>query len=340
MKAAVVGAGAIARQHLGCLRTLPGVDTAAVCDLSPAVAESVAERFELPAWFTNYEVLLSDVRPDVVHVTTPPGSHYALALAALRAGAHVVVEKPIASRPEEISALIDAARKHERLLIEDYNYLFNSPIRQIAAHIERGEFGAVTHVDAFICVDSGGNPQAPAPGLPGGTISDYLPHLAALAHFFVGAHVDVCADWRTTVGSAAAPDELRALVAGERGSATLGFSARSQPDGFWVQVYGTRMRAVANLYAARLTMDRLRDIPRPLQALVNSLNEARDLRRSAVGSLWQKIAGGPGTYEGLWRLLREIYASLQAGSPPPITLSDVASVNALSYAVHERGKLV
>ena len=50
MKAALIGAGQIARQHLTCLKTLPGVELTAICDLSPATAEAVAERYGVPAW--------------------------------------------------------------------------------------------------------------------------------------------------------------------------------------------------------------------------------------------------------------------------------------------------
>ena len=94
MKAALIGAGHIARQHLACLRELPGVEVSSVCDLSPATAEAAAERFHVPTWFTDSGTMLESIRPDVVHVTTPPTSHFLLAKAALEAGAHVIVEKP------------------------------------------------------------------------------------------------------------------------------------------------------------------------------------------------------------------------------------------------------
>ena len=76
MKAALIGAGQIARQHLTCLKTLPGIELAAVCDLSPATAEAAAERCGIQAWFTDHRDMLEKARPDVVHVTTPPISHF------------------------------------------------------------------------------------------------------------------------------------------------------------------------------------------------------------------------------------------------------------------------
>ena len=94
MKAALIGAGQIAKQHLSCLKTLPGVELAAICDLSPATAEAAAERYGIRAWFTDHRAMLEKARPDVVHVTTPPTSHFRPAMDSLDAGAHVIVEKP------------------------------------------------------------------------------------------------------------------------------------------------------------------------------------------------------------------------------------------------------
>ena len=84
VKAALIGAGQIARQHLTCLKTLPGVELAAICDLSPAAAEAAAERYGIRAWFTDHRAMLEKVRPDVVHVTTPPTSHFGLAMDSRR----------------------------------------------------------------------------------------------------------------------------------------------------------------------------------------------------------------------------------------------------------------
>ena len=119
MRAAVIGAGFIARQHLACLRALPGVQTVGVCDLSPSLAESAAERFGIAEWYTNHRRMLDEARPDVVHIATPPGSHYALAIDSLEAGAHVIVEKPATVRYEELTHLIELARRKGRMLLED-----------------------------------------------------------------------------------------------------------------------------------------------------------------------------------------------------------------------------
>src|SRR5438132_5985401 len=133
MKAVLIGAGQIARQHLACLRELTGVEIAAVCDLSPAAAQCAAERFGVARWYTDHRAMLAEVRPDVVHVTTPPSSHSRLANDALQSGAHVFVEKPATETLEETRALTRAATAAGKSVVENHNYLFNRATREILA---------------------------------------------------------------------------------------------------------------------------------------------------------------------------------------------------------------
>src|SRR5262249_53575901 len=150
---ALIGAGQIARQHLSCLQTLPGVEVSAVCDLSAAVAECAAERQGIPAWFTDYRVMLREIKPDVVHVTTPPTSHFRLAADSLEAGPHVMVERRGTASLHELLELAGKAERAGLELVEDYNYLYNAASLEIDRRIESGVFGAVVHVEATICLD-------------------------------------------------------------------------------------------------------------------------------------------------------------------------------------------
>jgi predicted dehydrogenase len=337
MKAALIGAGHIARQHLACLRELPGVEVVGICDLSRAMAESAAERFGVTNWYTDSQAMLDAADADVVHVTTPPTSHYPLAKAALEAGAHVILEKPATVTFDQLGSLVDLARVKGRSLVEDYNYLYNKATRKILGLIESGEFGEVTHVEVFICLDIVGegsafaDPNAPHPCLfmAGGAIADFLTHLACLAHAFVGPHSKVSTSWSKRAPGPLPSDEMRALVVAERGTATLGFSAHTQPDSFWLRVYGTRMQATADLFETRLSLRKVRGGPKPLRPLFNSLDESKAIRRSAFGTLTRKLDGGPGSYEGLWALLAGTYQALGSGQSPPITPRQVVEVNRL-----------
>jgi predicted dehydrogenase len=341
VKAALIGAGQIARQHLACLKSLPGVDLVAICDLSAATAEAAAERYGSRAWFTDHRTMLEKARPDVVHVTTPPTSHFRLALDAIDASAHVILEKPATSSFEELEMLVRRAKDAGRNVVEDYNYLFNRAPQEILRRIGTGQFGAVTHVEVLICLDIFGsgfadsNSPHPALTLAGGAIADFLPHLASLAHFFVGRHRTAQAVWTKRKPSRLPFDEFRAVVEAERGTATLGFSSWSQPDAFWLRVYGERMQATANLFETRLTFDGPRNVPKPLRPFFSGLQEGKSIRRAALITLLRKFKS-PGTYEGLWELLAGTYRALANGSVLPVTASHMLEVNRMIEALKPR----
>jgi predicted dehydrogenase len=323
MKSALIGAGRIARQHLTCLQGLPDVAIAAVCDLSPAAAESAAERHGVPAWFTDHHKMLADVRPDVVHITTPAPSHYQLALDCVQAGAHIVVEKPITETFDELETLLRQADERQRVVIEDFNYLFNHATREIAARIASGELGAVAHVEIAICIS--------APG-PGG-IAEFLPHVASLAQLFVGPHRTAHTLWSRSSRSPGPADELRAQIDAERGTAALVCSVNAQPDAFWLRVYGGRMLATANLWETRLTFNRVRPGVAALGSALDGLEEGRTIRRSARRTLLGKFLGKPGGYEGLFELLARTYHALASGTDLPVTPRQMCEVNRLVQAL-------
>lgn len=340
MRVALIGAGQIARQHLSCLKTLPGVEIAGVCDLSPAVAESIAERYGVPAWFTNHAAMLEDVKPDVVHVTTPPTSHFRLAMDALQSGAHVLVEKPATATLAELEHLARYAGERQLVLTEDYNYVFNHATREIARWVDNGTLGAVVHVDVMMSLNLFGpggfadpNARHPALALAGGALADFLPHLASLAHRFIGAHRRAHAVWTKRRPSILPYDEVHAVVEGAHGTATLGFSATAQPDAFSLRVFGERAQASANLWETRLTLERLRDGPKPLQPLLNGLEEGRAVRRAAINTLMRKFKPGPGAYDGMWNLLAGTYDALARSTTLPVPIEHVLEVNRMVEAL-------
>jgi predicted dehydrogenase len=342
MRAALIGAGQIAHQHLACLSSSPGITLAGVCDLSRALAESAAEQYGAGAWFTDHRAMLREARPDVVHITTPPGAHFRLAMDALAAGAHVIVEKPITPGRAELDALLGSAAERGRIVVEDYNYLFNEPVRRIAELARSGELGEIVDVEVRIHSDildpghpfSDPNVPHPALALPGGAIADYLPHLASMAHLFAGPHRSVRSRWWKRAADSPLPhDEFRALVVAERGTATLSFSAGSRPEMFWVRVNGTRMRATADLYDMTLVLNRVRGGPRPLARVRDRLAEARDIRRATRRAFLRKFSARPGVFDGLWTLVSRTYEAARFGGEPPVSTRQIAEVNDLIAAL-------
>ena len=317
-----------------------------VCDLARSMAKYAADRYGSAAWFTDHQRMLAEARPEVVHITTPPASHFRLAQDCLNAGAHVFLEKPATVHFAEFTALRTLAEEKGRRLIEDYNYLFNEPVRELLDRVNRGELGEVVHVEVLMCLNVldkdypavDPNVHNPVLDLTGGVIADFLPHLASLAYYFCGPVSSVRTLWdKRTPDSPLPYDEMRAVLRGARATATLVFSAHSQPDAFRLTLSGSRGRATADIFEHRLTRASLRAVPKPLIPLFNALDEAKVIRRSAWRLLWRKLSGGPGAYEGLWLLVQRVYAAIASGAPSPISLEDMFEVNRLVDALKNEG---
>lgn len=341
MRSALVGTGAIARQHLACLSELPGVEIVGVCDVSRVSAEWAAERYGARAWFTDHREMLARSRPEVVHITSPVTTHLALATDALDAGAHVFIEKPITVGQEDLDRLLAHAARAGRSVIEDYNYLFNPPVLGLLELIEQRALGEILHADVILCLDILGpgrgfvDPDAPHPALslPGGPIGDFVPHLAALVERVVGAHRSVQTMWTDERRGDGRRSELQALVAADAGSASVRFSDRSRPQHFSVRVSGTEMTASAIISGRRLVVERPPQWRRPLLTARRAMAETVESARAAMRSPWERLAGLPGLYMGMWTLIERTYAALESGETLPVSPQQIRDVNRLRFEI-------
>src|SRR5262245_24892111 len=335
LRAALIGTGPIAREHLAALATLPRVEVAGLCDLSPARAQATAERFGVKKWFTDYGAMLAETRPDLVHVTTPPTSHFAIARDCLTSGLNVLCEKPITAEYEEFLELKRLAERAGLMLMENQNYRFNAPILRIRQLVASGELGDVADVQVhlFLNVNAPGSrytdPNVPHPCLKmrGGIIADFLTHMCYLVYLFAGRPLGLRTTWSKRAADSPLPaDEFRALVKGERATASMSFSGNAQPNGFWLRVAGTRMCVETNLFEPpRLVCRRLRRGPPPLATFVDGLAESQAVLRGTIGGLSRKL-GGVSIYDGLVELVARTYGALEQKGPPPVPLEEIDDV--------------
>jgi predicted dehydrogenase len=281
MVGVLIGCGAIAREHLAAVARLEDVEIAAVCDLSAARAEAAAERFAVSRWYTNQHQMLSETKPDLVHVTTPPSTHFPITKDCLAAGLNVLCEKPITTNYQEFQFLKQLATENRCLLIENHNFRFHSSIQRIDELLKSGKLGEI--VDTQICLSLNiFGPSSPYVDphaahanllLQGGVISDFLTHIAYLASMFIGPIISVRTAWSKRRSESPLPaDEFRGLLKGESATAYVSFSGNEQPDGFWVRVAGTKALAEANLFEPpRLTFRRVRSGEPALMRLVDGV---------------------------------------------------------------------
>ncbi|HET9948216.1 MAG TPA: Gfo/Idh/MocA family oxidoreductase, partial [Longimicrobiales bacterium] len=140
---AVLGTGAAARMHARHLaRWFPRVRRW-IASRSAARAAMLARTVPNTATFCGYDAALADPDVDVVLVTTPPASHLALTLSALRAGKHVIVEKPAFLRCSDFELVERAARHHGRTVLVAENYFYKPLLGRLRALVASGDLGQI-----------------------------------------------------------------------------------------------------------------------------------------------------------------------------------------------------
>ena len=120
------------------------------------MARQLQERFPVGKCFIEVAELLSEARPDVVHITTPPASHFEIASSASSSGCHVYVEKPFTLDADEAQRLVDLAEKKGAKLTAGHNYQFSHVARRMRALVESGYLGgAPVHMESYYGYDLG-----------------------------------------------------------------------------------------------------------------------------------------------------------------------------------------
>ncbi|MDX1674822.1 MAG: Gfo/Idh/MocA family oxidoreductase [Longimicrobiales bacterium] len=147
LRIGVLGTGAIAQiVHLPLLKALPIADVQALCDIDEAKAGSIAKRLEIPHVFDEPEALFASDTVDAVVICSPSYLHHSQAIAALEAGLHVLVERPLAIDPKGAEQAIAAAEAADRVLLVAYNNRFRPDTRGVKSFVESGELGDVFSV--------------------------------------------------------------------------------------------------------------------------------------------------------------------------------------------------
>jgi predicted dehydrogenase len=127
---------------------LPNVELAMVCDASEAALDGMLPRLGGARTTTSLEELLADDGVDAVVVATPTSTHAEISLAALRAGKHVLCEKPLARTTGECDELIAAADEAQRTLFVGHTFLYNPAVRRMRELIDEGAVGRLLYAHA------------------------------------------------------------------------------------------------------------------------------------------------------------------------------------------------
>ena len=149
LRCAVIGAGGIGLDHIHSLTTCHRAAVVAIAELNPQRAREASVRHNIPRSYVDYNELLEQPDIDAVMIALPNHLHAPVAIRALKARKHVLLEKPMATNSKDAAKIVDIARSMKRTLMVAQNLRFHRQTQLAKAVIERGDLGEIYHVRCF-----------------------------------------------------------------------------------------------------------------------------------------------------------------------------------------------
>ena len=148
LKIGVIGYGYWGPNLVRNFAELNGATLAGVADLDPRKLELVKKRFPAVKTTTDFQELLKDPEIDAIAIATPVNTHFELGMAALKAGKHLWLEKPMAETSLQARMLVDEAQRRKLVLLVDHTFLYTGAVRKMGEVIKSGELGRVFYYDS------------------------------------------------------------------------------------------------------------------------------------------------------------------------------------------------
>jgi predicted dehydrogenase len=150
LKVGVIGVGGIARTHFPGWEQSPLTEMIAFADINPEVLKQQADAHGVERRYTNFMDLINDPDIDIVDICTPNMYHTGATVAALKAGKHVLCEKPLAPTPKDIKKMIAARDASGKLLMTAQHFRFQGNAQALKAELSRGLLGEVYHARSWM----------------------------------------------------------------------------------------------------------------------------------------------------------------------------------------------
>jgi predicted dehydrogenase len=201
LRTIVLGTGFMGRVHTEAIRRLGNVDVAGVVGSTPERAKRFADEHYIENSTADYRALLSDPTIDAVHVCTPNSLHYEMVMAAMRAGKHVICEKPLASTVAQAEEMILLAKEAKLANCTLYNIRSYPQVQNMRRLRESGELGEVlvvqgTYSQDWLLYDTDWNWRIESG--PSRTFADIGTHWCDLIEYVTGEKISaLCADLQT-----------------------------------------------------------------------------------------------------------------------------------------------
>ena len=352
LKVAIVGCGKIADAHASQIQRIKGSEIVGVCDRDPLMAQQLYERFPVKRYFSDLPELLNDARPDVVHITTPPESHFDLARFCLEQGCHVYVEKPFTLHTDEAQILVALANEKGLKLTVGHDYQFSHVARRMRALVESGYLGgAPLHMESCYCYELAdsyarallGDKRHWVRRLPGKLSHNIISHgIARIAEFLTSDSPQVIAYGFVSpllkrMGESEIVDELRVIICEEeRTTAYFTFSSQMRPSLHQFRVYGPKNGLLLDQDQETLIKLRGRRFKSYGEKFIPPVIFASQYLENLISSARTFLASDLHMTSGMKYLIESFYDSITRGTPVPIPYREILLTARIMDAIFDQ----
>ena len=340
IRACIIGCGKIADSHALAIGMTPNAEIVGVCDREELMARQLADRFQVKRHFKAIHEMLEAVRPDVVHITTPPQSHFEIGKYCLEAGCHAYIEKPFTVDSHEAEELIRLAEAKKLKLTVGNDEQFSPVAIQMRNLINRGYLGgSPVHMDAYHCYDLGDERFARAflsdkahwvRKLPGQLMHNIISHgIVKIVEYLPADNVNVIAHGFTSgflnrIGEDELIDELRVIISDDlKTTAYFTFSTQMRPPLMELRIFGPTNGLLLDQDHHSLIRMPGRSHKSYLQKIIPLNDFAKQYRRNLFTNIKLFMRREFHMQQGLRNLISLFYISILEDSAVPIPYRNI-----------------
>ncbi len=354
LKVAIIGCGKISDSHAAQIQRIPGCEIVGVCDREELMARQLFDRFPIKQHFSDLDEMFKMARPDVVHITTPPQSHFDLGRQCLERGCHVYIEKPFTLNTKDAEELIALAQTKGLKITAGHDDQFRHAARRMRSLVADGYLGgAPVHMESHYCYELGesggyakallGDKQHWVRKLPGGLLHNIISHgIARIAEFVSSDSPRVIAHGFVSpllkrLGEEELVDELRVIVSEDSGmTAYFTFSSQMRPSLHQFRIYGPKNGLL--LDQDNETLIKLRGARHKsyLEQFVPPMTFSKQYFGNAVHNVRQFLARDFHMKAGMKHLIESFYQSIVEQRPPPIAYREILATSRIMDSIFDQ----
>lgn len=322
LRIGIIGTGWVARmRHLPAWRRNKGVEVVSVYNPEKDLVETFAKTHEIANSFTDLDKFFETV--DVVSICTPPMNHFDLAKAALNAGKHVLLEKPITMNSVQAEELAQLAKEKNKLLCPAHNFLFCRAMTKAQRLMSEGKIGKIVGVMGIQWSSHKRELPTWFKQLPGNLFFDESPHLLYLMDFFLkDAKIEDA--WFNSVPISPESDPLdrfEAKMKGENGYGLLTMWFGAPMSEWFIVVCGTKGAFILDIFRDVLIYYPEEGKRTPQYLFEVIYRGDRQIWSQMLSWVVSRFTKGSHMF-GIDNLVNQFVDSIKTGSKPPLTPHD------------------